>query len=279
VGDQVLLLNKKYFDLILDYVIWPLDKALVTTYNIYNILIFHHQEDFMSRKIVLLAVVLMLTVPVAVFGADKLIVQDSGGVTQFNVTDDGKVGIGIGTGTIDTNAVFEIRKTGANAVMMTNRTDGAKNVMNSAAGAGIFGTLNNFKLRLVVNAVKKMELNADNSITTGSGATLTAGGVWHDASSRDYKENISELSAAAANEALKGLNPMIYNYKAAKDEKHVGFIAEDVPSLVASQDRKSLSPMDIVAVLTKVVKEQKQTVEALEATVARLEAEVNRLKK
>jgi hypothetical protein len=42
-----------------------------------------------------------------------------------------------------------------------------------------------------------------------------------------------------------------------KDEKHVGFIAEDVPELVAMKDRKSLSPMDIVAVLTKVVQELK----------------------
>lgn len=36
----------------------------------------------------------------------------------------------------------------------------------------------------------------------------------------------------------------------------MGFIAEDVPDLVATPNRKSLSPMDIVAVLTKVVQEQ-----------------------
>ena len=48
---------------------------------------------------------------------------------------------------------------------------------------------------------------------------------------------------------------MKYSYKADKDERHVGFIAEDVPDLVASKDRKSLSPMDITAVLTKVVQE------------------------
>ena len=36
----------------------------------------------------------------------------------------------------------------------------------------------------------------------------------------------------------------------------MGFIAEDVPDLVATKDRKGLSPMDIVAVLTKVLQEQ-----------------------
>jgi hypothetical protein len=56
-----------------------------------------------------------------------------------------------------------------------------------------------------------------------------------------------------------------------KDEKHVGFIAEDVPELVAMKDRKSLSPMDIVAVLTKVVQEMKAENEGLKAKNESLE--------
>ena len=44
-----------------------------------------------------------------------------------------------------------------------------------------------------------------------------------------------------------------------------GFIAEDVPELLANKDRNGLSPMDIVAVLTKVVQEQQKKLEALEA--------------
>src|SRR5208283_1869105 len=59
---------------------------------------------------------------------------------------------------------------------------------------------------------------------------------------------------------LDGLNPVKYNYKTDKDDRHVGFIAEDVPDLVATKDRKGLSPMDIVAVLTKVVQEQKSAI-------------------
>ena len=48
---------------------------------------------------------------------------------------------------------------------------------------------------------------------------------------------------------------MTFKYRA-DGEAHVGFIAEDVPDLVASRDRKGLSAMDIVAVLTKVVQRQ-----------------------
>ncbi len=37
----------------------------------------------------------------------------------------------------------------------------------------------------------------------GSGAHVTTGGVWTNASSRDYKENIRELTAIEANEGVK----------------------------------------------------------------------------
>jgi hypothetical protein len=62
-----------------------------------------------------------------------------------------------------------------------------------------------------------------------------------------------------------------YNYKADKAESCVGFIAEDVPELVATNDRKSLSPMDIVAVLTKVVQEQQKEMSLLKARLSDLE--------
>ena len=94
-----------------------------------------------------------------------------------------------------------------------------------------------------------------------SGALVTSGGVWTNASSRDYKENIKDLSTKEASLALASLTPVTYNYKVDKNQGHVGFIAEDVPELVATKDRKGLSPMDIVAVLTKVTQEQQRAIE------------------
>ena len=44
----------------------------------------------------------------------------------------------------------------------------------------------------------------------------------------------------------------------------IGGLAEDVPDIVAMTDRKSLSTMDIVAVLTRVVQEQEQRILKLE---------------
>ena len=52
-----------------------------------------------------------------------------------------------------------------------------------------------------------------------SGAYVTSGGVWTDASSRDYKENIIELACDNALTTLQNLTPVTYNYKVDKERK------------------------------------------------------------
>lgn len=113
-------------------------------------------------------------------------------------------------------------------------------------------------------------INANGSFNTATGALLSVGGVWTNASSRDLKRDIEGLSGREAMEALDSLEPVKYRYKNG-DEPYVGFIAEDVPELVATSDRAGLASMDIVAVLTKVVKEQQSVIAELSAKVERLE--------
>jgi hypothetical protein len=103
-----------------------------------------------------------------------------------------------------------------------------------------------------------------------SGARLDAGN-WVNASSREVKQDIHQLDRDAAFEALRGLEPVTFEYKANPTDMQVGFIAEDVPDLVATSDRKGLSSMDVVAVLTKVVKEQQRTIEEMQARLQQLE--------
>jgi hypothetical protein len=83
-------------------------------------------------------------------------------------------------------------------------------------------------------------------------------------SSREYKENIADLSTQEAKIALKDLNPVKFSYKTDRSENlHLGFIAEDVPDLLAAHDKRSIGPLDVVAVLTKVVQEQQSTIASL----------------
>ena len=86
-------------------------------------------------------------------------------------------------------------------------------------------------------------------------------------SSRTRKENIHEVTLDEAHAALDELNPVHFNYKG-DDEHQLGFIAEDVPDLVATKNRKSIVPMDFVAVLTKVVQDHERREKELQQTVA-----------
>jgi hypothetical protein len=91
-------------------------------------------------------------------------------------------------------------------------------------------------------------------------------------SSRSLKRDISSLTADEAKAALQELQPVKYYYKAdATFDQRAGFIAEDVPALLATPDRKGLSAMDIVAILTKVVQEQQEEINSLKR---RLETEI-----
>ena len=132
------------------------------------------------------------------------------------------------------------------------------------------------KLTIGAGSVDRITIDRDGNIGFGvnqpanpielpSGAHVTRGGVWTNSSSRARKENIHDLSAEAALTTLQGLEPVQFNYRNDAEEQYVGFIAEDVPELVATSDREGLSAMDIVAVLTRVVQEQQKKIEALEA--------------
>jgi hypothetical protein len=122
-------------------------------------------------------------------------------------------------------------------------------------------------------------LQVGTDATNGNGAHVTAAGIWTDGSSRTHKDGIVELAAGDALDAVMSLQPVRYRGKEdTSGEEYLGFIAEDVPDLVAMNARDSLSPMDIVAALTRVVQLQQQDNTALAARLAALEAELDALR-
>ena len=136
-----------------------------------------------------------------------------------------------------------------------------------------FRTQNNF-------AWYRLGSHHDNAWNSGGGTTLMTldenGKLTYRSagqfSSRKLKKNILDISAEEAVEALAKLNPVKYNLKADEDNNlHLGFIAEDVPDLVASSDRESISNDHIVALLTKVIKEQEKRILELAEKVETLE--------
>ncbi len=178
---------------------------------------------------------------------------------------DGNVGIG----TWSPAYALEIDRTGTAANLICKQTDGASGCIVADASHVFIGAKTNHDFRLIANDSVKMTILTSGNVGIGttapsyplhmsSGAYCSAGGTWTNSSSRALKENIQSLGSDEALNALINLCPVKFNYKADKEEKHIGFIAEDAPELVATKDRKGMSPMDVVAVLTKVLQEQQK---------------------
>ena len=161
-----------------------------------------------------------------------------------------------------TNGTFEIRnETDGRTPFGIRKAAPVNSIVADGAGVGIRRAVPSYPLHM------------------GSGAHVTAGGVWTNASSRALKDGIRDLSADAAMSALDGLQPVLFHYKNSPDEEYAGFIAEDVPDVVATNGRNGLSPMDLVAVLTKVVQDQQarmvdqqKTIEDLTTRIEELES-------
>ena len=121
-----------------------------------------------------------------------------------------------------------------------------------------------------------MELSSTGTLTMQDGGSYN--GTWNPASSRAIKDEIKELSAEDAKAALLQLAAKRYSYKKEPHDERVGFIAEDVPELVASLRRSNVSEMDVAALLTRVVqgqrsllKEQKEKLQEINLRLQNME--------
>jgi len=193
-------------------------------------------------------------------------IQPGAPTSTLTLRSDGNVGIGTWAPT----SALAIYRTGADAAVTLQRTDGVVATLNASGSSFFVGATSNHSVGFLANNVNLLSLNPDGSLTSSSGASLTSGGVWTNASSRSLKEDIKPLSTEEALQTLNGLEPVLFRYKAEKNRQYAGFIAEDVPEMLASSDRRGLSPMDIAAVLVTVVQEQQQTINALRSDLEQL---------
>ncbi len=79
------------------------------------------------------------------------------------------------------------------------------------------------------------------------------------------KENVVELTPQEALDALANIEPVTFSYTREDQQRHVGFNAGNVPDLIASSESEGLKPLEIVAVLTRVVKLQQDRIAELES--------------
>lgn len=102
-----------------------------------------------------------------------------------------------------------------------------------------------------------------------SGGVYANGMYW--SSSREIKDNIADLSVKEAKQLLDGLNPVSFKYKESTKERTLGFVAEEVPSVLADPDQRAVGAMDIIAVLTSVMKDQQKALNRMQKQIAALQ--------
>lgn len=195
--------------------------------------------------------------------------------TRSQIFDDGNF---VGIGTTEPQQRLEVN----GSIQINDQNSGVAGVMITQSSGETGYILHNRASTLTIGAgsLDRLTIDRDGNVGFGvarpahplqmtSGAHVTAGGVWANSSSRQRKQDIADLDVEAAIQALVALEPVSFKYKIDKRETYLGFIAEDVPDIVATNDRQSLSAMDIVAVLTKVVQDQQQRIADLEAKLDR----------
>lgn len=227
-----------------------------------------------------------------VTGGSKLSLRIRPGAptSSLDISADGDVGVGTGSPDNRLHIVCNAAAAACGKIENNNATgfsgwefteEAGTTVANFSVdnGANTFrlNATNSFPIVILTNSTERIRFPAPGTdfIQATNGAELTAGGIWQDNSSRDSKSDIVDLSHDAALSALHELNPVIFRYKAEPDEEYVGFIAEDLPDLVATSDHKHMSATDVVAVLTKVVQQQQLTIDQLAARLAEIERQNN----
>jgi len=161
-------------------------------------------------------------------------------------------------------------ETGSNKLYIAND--------NGPLGLLIYGDFSGKLLSLCGNvAIQTQGASPTHLLDVGIGGAYCDGTTWVDGSSREFKENIVALASEEAMQAFEALEPVKFNYKANPEETRLGFIAEDVPALVATNGRKGLSAMDVVAMLTKIVQEQMKTVREQKDEIEALKRKIEKL--
>ena len=158
---------------------------------------------------------------------------------------DGNVGIG---GPQSPNATLQVR--GELGLESSTGTE-LWNMNVNSSGNLTFNSNN------VVGGTTRMTINDDNG-------NVTIGGALSQNSSIALKENVVTLSAKEAFKILDNLNPVKFIYKNDKNkETHTGFIAEESPKMVTSEDGKSICVTDVIGILTKIIKKQQESINTL----------------
>jgi hypothetical protein len=116
------------------------------------------------------------------------------------------------------------------------------------------GAAGGVKLRINNSETFEFYYTGTNSLTHSSGAVLTTGGVWTDASSRELKIKIADIDPANMLKKVMKIKPDKWQYKSeSANTQHIGLYAEDFYNEFKVGNDKGLGATDLCGVLWSAV--------------------------
>ena len=114
----------------------------------------------------------------------------------------------------------------------------------------------------------------------GSGAHVTAGGIWTDASDRKAKENFIPLDRGLVLEQLADLEVARWNYKVESPSvQHIGPVAQDFHALFGlGADDKHIASLDTAGVALAAIQGLYEMVQEKDCEMEQLRSEISDLK-
>lgn len=176
--------------------------------------------------------------------------------------------------------IRDINPTGVVEINANSTTDDYINIKRNVSG-DVFIVKNNgyIGINRAVPSISTYAMQVGTlGSTSGNGAYLDSGGHWMSTCSRKAKQNIQPLTSQAAQETLDKLNPVTFNYNVSP-QTNAGFIAEDVPEIVALKGRQALNAMDIIAILTKAAQDQEAEIKNQTEEINEIQKTIAKLKK
>ncbi len=175
--------------------------------------------------------------------------------------------------------IRDINPVGALEINGNSTTDDYLNIKRASSGDVLLLTNSGYiGIGRPTPANNTYALQVGTNGSNGNGAYVGASGVWWQPSSRMLKNHIQPLSSSDAEQTLDQLHPVTFHYKNTPDQTNVGFIAEDVPDLVAMKNRSSLNALDFIALLTKVAQNQQTQINKQDQRIKNIKKEINDLK-
>ena len=125
----------------------------------------------------------------------------------------------------------------------------------SRANAIIFST------RDGVNSTAERMVIQDGTVNVFG--NIHASGSITPGSSSGFKQDLADLSFEQSLELIQSLDAISFAYIADPNQPRLGFIAEEVPKIFGTENRKGVDPMGIATALTVILQQQRETIDEI----------------